>query len=63
MLESAHYIGVPLSQEPIPTVEDFLEVFMENWNGTDYQEEILQLLGHLSLVPFEGVYVGEGYLS
>ena len=43
-----------LSQEPIPTVEAFLPILLESWDGEDYQHEVLSLLSHLSLQPFEG---------
>lgn len=39
--------------EPVPTVESFLEILLEVWDGEDYQTEIFQLLSHLSLQPFE----------
>ena len=42
-------------QEPIPTVESFLSILLEVWNGSDYQHEIFQLLTHLSFQPFEGL--------
>lgn len=38
--------------EPIPTVESFLMVLLEEWSGEDYQSEVLGLLSHLSLQPF-----------
>ena len=43
-----------LPQEPIPTVEHFLSILLKTWNGEDYQHEVLALLSHLSLQPFEG---------
>lgn len=43
-----------LSQEPIPTVEGFLPILLESWDGEDYQADVLALLSHLSLQPFEG---------
>lgn len=45
------------SQEPIPTVESFLHILLEDWNGDDYRSEILQLMTHLSLQPFESMCV------
>lgn len=42
------------AQEPIPTVESFLHILLEEWNGDDYRNEILDLLSHLSLQPFDG---------
>lgn len=47
------------SQEPIPTVEHFLSLLLETWNGEDYQSEVLSLLTHLSLQPFEGEHFTE----
>ena len=41
-------------KEPIPTVESFLHILLEEWNGDDYRNEILDLLSHLSLQPFDG---------
>ena len=43
-----------LLQEPIPTVESFLHILLEEWNGDDYRREILNLLSHLTLQPFDG---------
>lgn len=40
-------------QEPIPTVESFLHILLEEWNGDDYRHEILNLLTHISLQPFD----------
>ena len=40
-------------QEPLPTVERFLELFLECWNGEDYREQVLKLLSYTSLQPFE----------
>ena len=45
------------TQEPIPTVESFLMVLLEEWSGGDYQSEVLGLLSHLSLQPFGGMYI------
>jgi centromere protein I len=39
--------------EPIPTVESFLHILLEEWNGDDYRNEIMDLLSHLSLQPFD----------
>ena len=47
----------PPPQEPIPTVESFLMVLLEEWSGEDYQSEVLGLLSHLSLQPFGGMYI------
>lgn len=54
-----HYMFCP-PQEPIPTVESFLSILLEVWNGSDYQHEVLQLLTHLSLQPFEGLIILQG---
>ena len=49
-----HTTAFSVTQEPVPTVESFLEILLEVWDGEDYQTEIFQLLSHLSLQPFEG---------
>jgi hypothetical protein len=50
------------SQEPIPTVEHFLSLLLETWNGDDYQSEVLALLTHISLQPFEGKHQLTSYM-
>ncbi len=40
-------------QEPLPTVETFLELFLECWNGEDYRDQVLKLLSFTTLQPFE----------
>ena len=40
-------------QEPIPVLEQFLELVLENWNGDVYRKEVFQLLSHISLQPFD----------
>ena len=40
-------------QEPIPVLEQFLELVLEHWSGDEYREEVLQLVSHLSLQPFD----------
>ena len=51
--------GVFLVQEPIPVLEQFLELVLEHWSGNEYREEVLQLVSHLSLQPFdsEDIYI------
>ena len=51
ILSASVFISI---QEPIPTVESFLHILLEEWNGDDYRNEILDLLSHLSLQPFDG---------
>ena len=52
---TAYIVCVVLShsQEPIPTVESFLHILLEEWNGDDYRREIMDLLSHLSLQSFD----------
>lgn len=41
--------------EPVPTVEVFLGIFLECWNGEDYSEHIFRLLSYSSLQHFESL--------
>ena len=61
----------PLLQEPLPTMETFLQILLECWNGEDYQDQIFKLLSFTTLQPFERLashylhplqrlYVGKG---
>ena len=52
-VSSSLWDGVVLVQEPIPVLEQFLELVLEHWSGDQYREEVLQLTSHLSLQPFD----------
>ena len=36
-------------------MESFLHILLEEWNGDDYRNEIMDLLSHISLQPFDGI--------
>ena len=40
-------------QEPIPVLELFLELLLEDWNGNKHRNEILKVMSYLSLQPFD----------
>lgn len=46
----------PCMQEPLPTVELFLLILLECWNGEDYKTQVFKLLSYTSLQHFDGTH-------
>ena len=43
--------------EQVPVVDDFLSMYLQQWNGVQFRQQILQLITHTRLRHFEGIVV------
>ena len=43
--------------EQVPVVDDFLSWFLQTWNGVQFRRQVLRLIEHSKLRPFEGGFI------